>query len=452
MQSYKGRFEPTRFEDLTVTVDFHCNSACRFCIVQEGLNYYKGIPFETFRKTVDDNAKSQRYRRVTFTGGEVTLEKKLFDYVAYARESGSFEHIRLQTHARGLADPAFAKKLVDAGITEFFVSIHGHDAATQDYISQREGSFDEAMAGMRNLADLGVCLMTNTVITTLNRAHLADIVDTVRDLGPVRMEFWNYLPMEDKADERGLLSPMADLAPALREALSRAAGYGIETAVKYVPRCLLGEHERAQDNTQPDVIVVEAFYDMYPKFACLYEAKCEYAESCLGLTYPYIAKYGWEKDLLVAYPRTTEWAEPEDGLWVGSDKPGEGTAPRTDQPLWAALVEGVEGKTGAALEDIVLQRRACVYRFRHGESRVDFVLTALDSDTRALAQSASFKMHYRNSEGDAAALKVIIAAAVDAIRANDPGDMLLDVRKGPVGADAVRRRPKRRLPVTPGDG
>lgn len=444
MQSHKGRFEPTRFEDLTVTVDFHCHSACRFCIVQEGMNYYKGVPFETFQKAVDDNRRHRRYRRVTFTGGEVTLEKKLFDYIACARESKSFEHIRLQTNGRPLADRGFAKQLVDAGVDEYFVSLHGHDAATQDYISQREGSFDEAMQGMANLVELGVCLMTNTVLTTINQPHLADIVDTVRPFSPVRMEWWNYLPMEDYADERGLLSPMAQLAPSLRAALSRCADHGIEAAVKYVPRCLLGEHAHVQDNTQPDVVIVEEFYDVYPKFACLYEAKCEYSESCLGLHHPYISKHGWEKDLLTPYPRTIPWEEPEYGLWVGSDQPGHGAAPATDQPVWAALVEGAAERAGGALEEIIVQRRACVFRFRANDSSVDVVLTARDADSPALVRSASFNVHYRNIRGDdRAALSRLVEEAAAAVMRTDPGGMLLDARKGLVGVDAVRRRPRK---------
>jgi MoaA/NifB/PqqE/SkfB family radical SAM enzyme len=444
MHSYKGRFEPTRFEDLTVTVDFHCHSACRFCIVQEGMNYFKGVPFETFQRAVDDNRATRRYRRVTFTGGEVTLDKKLFDYIAYARESGSFDEIRLQTNGRLLADMAFAKKLVDAGVTEFFVSLHGHDAATQDHISQRPGSFAEAMAGMQNIVELGACLMTNTVLTKLNQPYLADIVETVRPLRPTRMEFWNYLPMEDYADDLDLLSPMEELAPSLRAALDRCATHGIEAVVKYVPRCLLGEHARTQDNTQPDVVIVEAFYDMYPKFACLYEAKCEYAETCLGLHHPYITKYGWEKDLLTPFPRTTEWEEPEYGLWVGSDKPGEGTAPATDQPVWAALVEGVAEQHGAMLDEIVVQRRACVYRFRAGDASVDVVLTTRDEEGPALARTRSFNVHYRNVRGDAReakeALSLLVRSAVESVREKDPGGMLLDARKGLVGPDSVRGR------------
>ena len=452
MESYKGRFEPTRFEDLTVTVDFHCHSACRFCIVQEGMNYFKGVPFELFEAAVRDNQERPRYRRVTFTGGEVTLESKLFDYIACARDSNSFEHIRLQTNGRLLADPAFARELVDAGVDEYFVSLHGHDAKTQDYISQRAGSFDEAIAGMANLVDLGVCLMTNTVLTTLNQHHLADIVETVRRFSPTRMEWWNYLPMEDYADERELLAPMATLAPALREALRRARGYGIETAVKYVPRCLLGDEAASQDNTQPDVVIVEEFYDIYPKFACAYEAKCEYAESCLGLHHPYITKYGWEEDALVPYPRTTEWDEPEYGLWVGSDRPGEGDATATDQPLWTALVEGVAERHHARLKEVILQRRACVYRFElDAQTRVDVLLSARSED-HALARSASFDLHYRNLHGELDdpairdALAALVKDAVNTVIERDPGGMRLDQRKGLVGPEAFRPRPKSKAP------
>ncbi|MBX3184940.1 MAG: radical SAM protein [Polyangiaceae bacterium] len=445
MQSYKGRFEPTRFEDLTVTVDFHCHSACRFCIVQEGMNYYKGLPFDTYRRAVDDNREKRRYRRVTFTGGEVTMEKKLFDYVDYAHASGSFEHIRLQTNGRLMANPEFAKRLVDAGIDEFFVSLHGHDAATQDYISQRDGSFDEAMRGMENLKRLGVCLMTNTVLTTLNVAHLADIVETVRDLSPVRMEWWNYLPMEDYHDARGLLAPMSELAPALVQALARCEAHGIEAVVKYVPRCLLGGYAHTQDNTQSDVVIVEEFYDKYPKFACLYEAKCEHAEACLGLHFPYITKFGWEEARLTPYPRTTPWEEPEYGQWVGTDTPGAAeAAPGSSHPAWVALVEGVAEQHGAKLTDVILQRRACVFHFELGGSSVDVVLTARVEEGPALMRSRSFNLHYRNVVGEAKPeLSSLVKAAVTSIVDRDPGGLHLDPRKGLVGAEVFRRRPRR---------
>jgi cyclic pyranopterin phosphate synthase len=450
MHSHKGRFEPTRFDDLTVTVDFHCHSACRFCIVQEGMNYFRGVPFELFKQAVDRNRSAPRYRRVTFTGGEVTLEEKLFDYVDYAKRHGGFEHVRLQTNGRLLADAAFTRRLIDAGIDEFFVSLHGFDAATQDYISQRSGSFAEALEGIANVQRSGACLMTNTVLTTLNVKTLAELVDTVRPFSPARMEFWNYLPMEDYADERGLLAPMQELAPALRAALGRARGYGIATAVKYVPRCLLGEHAESLDNTQPDVVIVEEFYDTYPKFACIHEAHCEHSESCLGLHHPYLSKFGWEETRLVPTPRTTPWREPEYGAWVGSDRLDAGPAPEPTNEEWRALVSGVAEQHGGELVEVVVQRRACVFKFRHRKSSVDLVLTARDSGP-ALARSLSFDIHYRNlaAEEGPHALRDIVSDAARAVIQRDTGSLALDARKGLVGPTAFRPRPSRQRGGTP---
>jgi MoaA/NifB/PqqE/SkfB family radical SAM enzyme len=450
MQSYKGRFEPTRFEDLTVTVDFHCHSACRFCIVQEGMNLFKGVSLERFKQAVDDNGSKPRYRRVTFTGGEVSMEKKLIDYIRYAKEHGGFEHIRLQTNGRLMANRAYTQHLIDCGIDEFFVSIHGHDAALQDHISQRKGSFDEAMRGMAHIRELGAVLMTNTVLTTLNVDHLRDIVELVQPLQPQRMEFWNYLPMEDYADERDLLVPMGRLGPALRSALQRAQDAGLPCVVKYVPHCVLPGFSQVIDNSQPDVVIVEGFYDVYPRFSCLWEAKCDHAEVCLGLTHPHISKHGWELDVLAPQPRTRPWQEPDDGMVVPSDTP-VASAQRTPphHPEWLALVDGVPQAQGVELAELLLDRRRCTFRLRSAlGSTVDVLLTRRSSDGPALARSRSFDLTYRTlrlADGaDAAAERALLGRAVQAVVQavidRDDGSLLLDERKGLVGAEALRRR------------
>ncbi|MEM9068200.1 MAG: radical SAM protein, partial [Myxococcota bacterium] len=384
-------------------------------------------------------------KRVTFTGGEITLEKKLFQYLDYARTHGGFDHIRLQTNGRLLANRDYAKRLVDGGVDEFFVSLHGPDPETQDTISQREGSFDEAWQGLQNLKDLGVVIMTNTVLTTLNVDTLTQIVERVHPLEPARMEFWNYLPMEDYADERQLLVPMHRLGPAMRSALGRAKELGIRCAVKYVPRCLLGEHGDCIDNTQPDVVIVEEFYDVYPKFACLWEAKCEHAEACLGLTHPYISKFGWEEERLVPTPRTTPWREPQQGLALGSDDPhGDELAP-SHHPEWLALVEGV-ATPPARLEALLLDRRRATFRFAVDGGRVDLVLTRRSDERPALLRTQSFNISYRSlemeNESVRAQLIALIERAARSVRARDQGEMLLDERKGLVGPEA-KRRPRR---------
>jgi len=444
MQSYKGRFEPTRFEDLTVTVDFHCHSACRFCIVHEGMNYFRGVPFAKYTEAVDDNVASKRYRRVTFTGGEVTMEDSLLAYSEYARDSGSFEHIRLQTNGRLLKERAFVDKLIEVGIDEYFVSVHGHNAELQDFIAQRPGGFDETIAGLENLQAAGQLIMTNTVLTKDNVHALSDLVRTVARFKPARMEFWNYLPMEDYEDTRALIVPMEELAPKLVEALGTARDLGIACAVKYVPQCLLGEFADCMDNAQPDVVIVEDFYEIYPQFACLYEATCEYSETCLGLHHPYISKHGWEEHQLVPVPRTTPWREPEYGLALESDSPDGTRSQGPELSPWQSLIEGIPEKHGARVVDIMVQRRSCIYRLEVGDgASVDFVLTARDDNEPALLRTRSFNIHYRNLQGDdKKAQAAIIRTLAEVVRDRDTGGHQLDPRKGLIGPESIRRARK----------
>src|SRR5262249_5612214 len=150
-------------------------------------------------------------------------------------------------------------------------SLHGDTAALHDRITQRRGSFDELVRGLANLAIHPVRRITNTVVHRTNISAFEGIVGVAHAHGVSEMEFWNYLPMEDHNDEQNLIAPAADYMPTLRQALARCAELGIRSVTKYVPRCMLGEHGATLDNSQPDTIIVESFWNEFPRFACLYE-------------------------------------------------------------------------------------------------------------------------------------------------------------------------------------
>lgn len=431
MDTTRGPFHPTRFSDVAVTVAFHCNSACRFCIVQEGMNRYQGLPLERFTALVDENLRSAKYQRVVFTGGEVTLEKNLSSYVRYARDSGAFRYLRLQTNARRLADPEFTASLVADGINEFFVSVHGHDAASHDDITQRVGSFDELVAGLGHLRDHDVRVITNTVMTRRNVRSLPQLVDLAAEHGVSRMEFWNYLPMEDQEDQRDLIAPLDELLPPLLAALDSCAARSIPAVTKYVPRCQLGRHAAVLDNSQPDTIIVESFWDQFPHFNCLYEARCEHSEACLGLQHAYVNKFGWEEARLVPAPRVRPWVERE--------KLVEGTPERyhsgdSGHPAWEALTAG-ELPAGCSVEQVQLTRNQARYQLRCGDASVDLVLSARDERAAALARSRTFNIFYTNLEGtndDAArsTVKELLGIVASRIVERDVGELTLDARKG----------------------
>jgi MoaA/NifB/PqqE/SkfB family radical SAM enzyme len=433
VQTPDGAFHPTRFQDLAVTVDFHCNHACRFCIVQEGMNNYRGVGLERFAAMAAEAAVSGKYGRVIFTGGEVTLERKLFDFVAAARASKAFEHLRVQTHGRRFANLDFARALVGAGVDEYLVSIHGGSAAVHDDITQRPGSYDELVEGLRNLRALGARVITNTVINARNVTSLGAVVAAAAACGVREMEFWNYLPMEDFADERGLIAPMSAVVPALKAALDAAAALGVRCTVKYVPVCVLGEHGALVDNSQPDVLIEESFWSTFPRFNCLYEAVCEESERCLGLHHPYIAKYGWEESSLRPVPRVRPWAEASAAPEARPDRPEGGERPTEDaHAAWIALVDGAEAGLARRAGVQVTRNQA---RFRYeftGGGALEVVLAPRDDARAALLRSRSFNVFYAGIEGavDPQLARRLVTAAGARVVERDDGSLSLDPRKG----------------------
>ena len=130
-----------------------------------------------------------------------------------------------------LADRAYCRELVDAGVDQYFVSITAADAATHDAITGVPGSFDKAMLGRENLdAFAHLATMTNTVVTSLSYRHLPAVDERLAHLrNLVQMDLWGYWPMTE-IDAKGLLVSHSEALLYLREAilLARALGRSVE--------------------------------------------------------------------------------------------------------------------------------------------------------------------------------------------------------------------------------
>jgi cyclic pyranopterin phosphate synthase len=115
-------------------------------------------------------------RRIIFSGGEVTLSDELCDYARAARKIPGVEHVRIQTNATRLGRRGKVAELVDAGIDEYFVSVHGHDEPLVDGLLQKKGAFRAMVAGLEAIRDAGDSI-TNTAIVAPNASVLPEIVE-----------------------------------------------------------------------------------------------------------------------------------------------------------------------------------------------------------------------------------------------------------------------------------
>lgn len=291
-------------EYVELTVHFRCNLRCTHCMIEGTMDWLQPESAAQLAEILARNAAERRWKGLILTGSEVTLRDDLPELARRARASG-FEHVRIQTHGARLAQEAYCRELVEAGIDEYFVSVTAADASTHDAITQVPGSFERTLRGLENLdAHEGVTTLTNTVITRLSYRQLPDVVRLLAHLRRLaQMEFWNFLPMRE-TDDKDLIASHLDVLPFLREAiaLTRAQGRGV--AVKNFPECLLGADREALDNRQPKLVTDPAFWPEFMRngfHQCVHRSYCG-AQQCLGLNSAYVRKFGWHADVLVPYP------------------------------------------------------------------------------------------------------------------------------------------------------
>ncbi len=222
-----------------VRTSFRCNQACRFCFVSTHL---PAPPDEAVRKAIISAAS--RGARVTLSGGEPTLNPKLPEYLALARQL-SPHPVQLQTNAVRLDDRGLVDALVAAGLEEAFVSLHGATPEISDAVTEAPGTFVRSVAGIDNLVTAGVRVTLNFVVCKPNLGELVPLVRLVAGRWPkVELSISFVAPSTDLVPRDPALVPRyAEALPVIAEAVSLAASSGVRVtgfeSMCGLPLCLV---------------------------------------------------------------------------------------------------------------------------------------------------------------------------------------------------------------------
>ncbi len=161
-------------------LNYNCNARCRFCS-QGGFDKSLNAPFEAIARNIY-SAYRDGYRRLGLTGGEPLLRPDILRVIALGRSVG-FRFIRVQTNGIKLADPAFCRALVKAGLTFCKFSFTTDRAANHDALVGVPGARNKARAGLANLRKLKIRLGTNILVNRLNYRRLPEIIRFYLDRG-----------------------------------------------------------------------------------------------------------------------------------------------------------------------------------------------------------------------------------------------------------------------------
>lgn len=285
---------------IVVSVCFSCNNDCLICMLSGLKDRLPGIDFENFKRVITAIEEDGRFRNLILSGAEVTTFDELEMYIQFASSLGWFRKIQLQTNGRRLSDKGYLRHLIDLGVNEFFLSIHGREEI-HDAITRRTGSFRETMAALRNLEALDVNVITNTVLTKANFYDVLPLMGQLTQGEVSELHLWNFFPME-RRDSRDLVVSLRSLLALLPSLLAVVRAAERPLVLKSFPECLSTGEPAFLDSRFPVTVLPDLFWKKFGDSgfgSCIYRDRGECrSKSCWGLSRAYLDKYGEEADLL----------------------------------------------------------------------------------------------------------------------------------------------------------
>lgn len=306
---------------VVVSIWFGCNNDCTLCMLDGFRDTLPPIGFDRFREVAAGIRDQGVFENLILSGAEVTTFDSLARYVAFAASLGYFKKIQVQTNGRRLADREYLRELVECGVNEFFVSVHGTERV-HDGIARRPGAYRETMKGIRNLCEFDVNVISNTVMTAANIHNIEGLMAVLSAEPISEFHLWNFFPMgvKDPFDLLVDLDAVVQLVPRLQNMLGPEKR---PLVLKGFPHCLPAAQGVFFDSWFPVTVLPTAFWKEFDQShfgGCYHRDRCADA-SCWGLSGAYRAHFGEEMERL--HPLTEksmgkslsdafEYAEPND--------------------------------------------------------------------------------------------------------------------------------------------
>lgn len=227
-----------KINKIVIITGYRCNNNCKFCLNIDKRKLADKTTEQIMKEITW--ARNKGFSYLELIGGEPTVRPDIVDLIKFASQL-KFENIVMATNGRLFAYKEFAKRIVQAGLTDLIFSIHGHNADLHDSLTQSDGSFEQIIQGIKNVQALGLKrLGTNTTIVKQNYLHLKKIGQLIIKLGFNNSEFIFVDPTYGAAnnDFFQFVPKISKIAPHVRQCLEMGRKNKISHwTVRYVPFC-----------------------------------------------------------------------------------------------------------------------------------------------------------------------------------------------------------------------
>ncbi|MFA6449200.1 MAG: radical SAM protein [bacterium] len=288
---------------IDIKTGFACNNSCRFCVQAHNKGAGKDKSKEQIIEILCESAK--RFESVVFTGGEVSIRDDIFDIVRAARELG-YKRIHIQSNGQRFYYKDFCRKMIESGANEFGLALHGNIPELHDYLTCSPGSFRATLLGIRNLAELGQAVMTNTVITKSNYRHLPEIAQLLVSVGVFQYQFaFVHVAGNAKTYALSVVPRKTLVAPYAQRGLEVGIAKGVNVMTEAIPYCFMRGYEQyIAEKIIPETkiydadIVIESFTEIRRNEGKIKGPPCRdcgMSGECEGPWREYPEMFGWDE-------------------------------------------------------------------------------------------------------------------------------------------------------------
>ena len=163
--------------DLAIT--YRCNNDCSHCYNARSRDYPE-LATKKWHQILD-MLWDIGIPHIIFTGGEPTLREDLPELIAHAEQNGQITGIN--TNGRRLSDSKYVDSLVNAGLDHVQITLESHKPDIHDSMVNTPGAWKQTTAGIRNVLETSLYVMTNTTMLTDNSPMLKETLEFLAGIG-----------------------------------------------------------------------------------------------------------------------------------------------------------------------------------------------------------------------------------------------------------------------------
>jgi MoaA/NifB/PqqE/SkfB family radical SAM enzyme len=251
---------------VTFTITRQCNLRCKHCYsYATDSPHQQELTTDEAKRVISEVAGSGA-RVLVFDGGEPLMRADVYDLISHARERGLYA--LMGTNATLLSTEA-TDKLRRAGVGAVAISLNGTNALSHDQFSCREGSWDRAMAGIRNASSAGLPFQINTCLHRDNWAEFGAMASMVKGLGATAFEVFDFTPVGRGKEHPDLALSAEERQEVVRQAIEHQLGDDITYRCIGMPQ-LIVQAEKTVETEEDRRRFIRACCGAGRRYCCIF--------------------------------------------------------------------------------------------------------------------------------------------------------------------------------------